>query len=167
MLKSAKFILTYMLTSGNVLAKFPFDLSSKFCQESQNRFCQWFSYTVASTNENQFPISFIIDRVILIKFDSGKLNQNFTNLLFFLENKNENMQVFSCSQPGGTNHPPQIWQKVHFWPQSGTNMGFLWEGWGGEVQKVHFLGPKGPLLGGSAPPQIRSWLRACVHTLFY
>ena len=29
----------------------------------------------------------------------------------------------------------------------------------GEVQKVHFLGSKGPLLGSSAPPPIRSWLR--------
>ena len=29
---------------------------------------------------------------------------------------------------------------------------------GVEVQKVLFLGPKGPLLGGSAPPQVRSWL---------
>ena len=31
-------------------------------------------------------------------------------------------------------------------------MRFLLEGKGGEVQKVHFLGPKGPLFWGAAPP---------------
>ena len=31
---------------------------------------------------------------------------------------------------------------------------------GCEVQKDHFLGPKGLLLGGTAPPQNQSWLRA-------
>ena len=41
-------------------------------------------------------------------------------------------------------------------------MRFLLEGKGGEVQKVHFLGPKGPLFWGCrTPPPNRSWLRAC------
>ena len=34
-------------------------------------------------------------------------------------------------------------------------VGGLWgRGGGGEVQEVHFLGPKGPLFGGPAPPKI-------------
>ena len=40
------------------------------------------------------------------------------------------------------------------------NRGFCRRVGGVEVQKVHFLGPKGPLLGGSASTPIWSWLRA-------
>ena len=39
--------------------------------------------------------------------------------------------------------------------------GGLYEGKGGEAHKVHLLDPKGSLLGGPAPTQNRSWLRAC------
>ena len=41
--------------------------------------------------------------------------------------------------------------------QNGPKMGFvpvIPRVKGGEVQKVHFWGPKGPLFGGPAPPKI-------------
>ena len=50
----------------------------------------------------------------------------------------------------GCDAPSQTCQKVPFQPQSRPKMGFLLEGWG-EVQKFHFLGSKGPLLGGPFP----------------
>ena len=60
-------------------------------------------------------------------------------------------------------HPPQkkSGKRSTFCHKVGQKWGFCRRVEGGEVQKVHFVGPKGPLLGGSAPPQIRSWLRAC------
>ena len=61
----------------------------------------------------------------------------------------------------GGRHPPSLAKGPLLttkWAKNGVFVGGL-KGWG-EVQKVHFLGPKCPLLGGSAPPQIRSWLWA-------
>ena len=47
--------------------------------------------------------------------------------------------------------PLQIWQEVHFWQQSVPKQGLCRRVEGGEVHKVNFLGPKGPLLGVPHP----------------
>ena len=60
----------------------------------------------------------------------------------------------------GVQRIPQICQKVQIQPQSGSKMGFICTGV--EVQKVHFLDPKGSLFWGPAP-QNWSWLRAWVN----
>ena len=44
----------------------------------------------------------------------------------------------------------------------GPKWGFCRGVKGGEVQKVHFLGPKGLLFGGFRTSPIRSWLWACI-----
>ena len=62
----------------------------------------------------------------------------------------------------GDDAPPKSGKRSTFGHKGDQKWGFCRRvGGGGEVQIVHFLGPKGPLLGGSAPSQIRSWLRAC------
>ena len=51
---------------------------------------------------------------------------------------------------------PTLWKVI-----SGQSNNLFFFGLRGvRLKKVHFLGPKGPLFGGPAPPQNRSWLRA-------
>ena len=63
---------------------------------------------------------------------------------------------------GGCDTPPKSAKRSTFSHKIGQNGGQ--EGMRvkmGEVQKVHFWGPKGPLFLGPAPPN-QSWLRACL-----
>ena len=65
--------------------------------------------------------------------------------------------------PRGCDAPPHIFKKVHLQPQMGQKKWVFVGVVGGEVHKVHFLSPKGPLFVDPAPPQNRSWLRVCFH----
>ena len=61
---------------------------------------------------------------------------------------------------GGATHHPKSPKRSTFSHKMGQKWVFCRRVKGDEVQKVHFLGPKGPLFGGTAPPLNRSWLRA-------
>ena len=68
---------------------------------------------------------------------------------------------------GGTMQPPKSAKRSTSVHKMGQKWGFCRRVKGGEVQKVHFLGPKCPLFGVPPPPQKKkknqSWLRVCMH----
>ena len=57
---------------------------------------------------------------------------------------------------GGAMHSPNLPKRSTFGHKIGKKWGACKrvKGGGGEVQKVHFLGPESPHFGGSAPPKI-------------
>ena len=54
----------------------------------------------------------------------------------------------------GATHPLKSAKRSTFSHKMGKKWGICKRVKGGEVQKVNFLGPKGPHFGGSAPPKI-------------
>ena len=64
------------------------------------------------------------------------------------------MQARSQGGARGVTYPPKSAKRSTFSHQMGKKWGVCKRVKGGEVQKVHFLGPKGPHFGGFCTPKI-------------
>ena len=67
-------------------------------------------------------------------------------------------QARSQGACGGWDTPSNLAKGPLLATKWAKNWGFCRRVGGGEVQKVNFWGPKGPLLGDSAPPQIQCFI---------